>query len=207
MIAKMPHTSFRSLHFLTVFSLLMVLAFLDTSLLAKDGKAPPHAPAAKSSAHDAHHGHDHDHHDHAHHNHAKPKSKKDVLSFDFQNHTPLWTISLPVIEGKVVTVSAYEATGQDRLKVSAKPTDLILVLQPKKDAKIWRFKRLDVSMPDHKHGMNTLPVLKRVSKSRYHAKNYALHMPGAWQFSLTGYSVGKKSKKKQRFTTSYSANP
>ncbi len=166
---------------------------VKTKTVKKMGKADKHAD---------HSGHAHS--SHAGHNHKKPSSIKEVLAFDYQNHKAIWEIQLPAVKGQVVTVSAFEATGEDRIKASAKPTDLILVLRPEKSGSLWKLKRLDATMPGHGHGMNTLPVLKRVSSSRYHAKNFALHMPGDWSFVLTALG---KTKKKHKVSARYAAKP
>lgn len=43
---------------------------------------------------------------------------------------------------------------------------------------------VDATMPQHGHGMNYKPVLKRVSAGRYRAEGLLFHMPGQWRLSV-----------------------
>lgn len=40
---------------------------------------------------------------------------------------------------------------------------------------------VDADMPEHKHGMNTLPIVKRTSPERFTVEGMLFHMPGNWE--------------------------
>jgi cytochrome c peroxidase len=48
--------------------------------------------------------------------------------------------------------------------------------------------KLDALMPEHKHGMNYAPAVKRLGPGRWRAEGLMFHMPGKWQlvFELRG---------------------
>lgn len=41
--------------------------------------------------------------------------------------------------------------------------------------------RVDATMPEHRHGMNYRPSLKRLADGRWRAEGLMFHMPGRWE--------------------------
>lgn len=41
---------------------------------------------------------------------------------------------------------------------------------------------VDATMPEHKHGMNYKPVVKRAAAGGFAVTGFMFHMPGRWQF-------------------------
>ena len=44
--------------------------------------------------------------------------------------------------------------------------------------------KVDAQMPEHRHGMNYVPVVKRLAPGRWRAEGLMFHMPGKWQMSF-----------------------
>ena len=42
--------------------------------------------------------------------------------------------------------------------------------------------KLDAHMPEHRHGMNYRPEMKRLGAGRYRSEGWLFHMPGRWEF-------------------------
>ena len=42
--------------------------------------------------------------------------------------------------------------------------------------------KVDASMPEHRHGMNYAPTVKKLGPGRWQAEGLMFHMPGKWQF-------------------------
>ena len=40
-------------------------------------------------------------------------------------------------------------------------------------------------MPEHRHGMNYKPEVKRLAPGRWRAEGLMFHMPGKWEFVFT----------------------
>jgi hypothetical protein len=49
------------------------------------------------------------------------------------------------------------------------------------DAGPAELRRIDATMPEHRHGMNYRPTLARKDHARYVADGFLFHMPGRWQ--------------------------
>ncbi len=43
---------------------------------------------------------------------------------------------------------------------------------------------MDATMPEHKHGMNYKPVVKKSAGNTWSATGFMFHMPGRWQFAF-----------------------
>ena len=43
---------------------------------------------------------------------------------------------------------------------------------------------IDATMPEHKHGMNYRPVVKKSAGNTWGATGFMFHMPGRWQFAF-----------------------
>lgn len=44
--------------------------------------------------------------------------------------------------------------------------------------------RIDATMPEHRHGMNYRPTVRRSSPGRWRAEGLLFHMPGRWEFAF-----------------------
>ncbi len=44
--------------------------------------------------------------------------------------------------------------------------------------------RVDATMPEHRHGMNYRPSVKRLGDGRWRVEGLMFHMPGRWQLRL-----------------------
>ena len=51
--------------------------------------------------------------------------------------------------------------------------------------------RVDATMPEHRHGMNYLPSVRRLADGRWRAEGLLLHMPGAWELRLDVQAAGR----------------
>jgi len=60
----------------------------------------------------------------------------------------------------------------------SRPFALLVTLCPA-DA---RLRRVDASMPEHRHGMNYRPSLRALGDGVWRAEGLLFHMPGKWQF-------------------------
>ena len=56
--------------------------------------------------------------------------------------------------------------------------------------------RVDAAMPDHRHGMNTEPVVRPRGGGRFEAQGLLLHMPGRWEvyFDVTDAGVTERAQ-------------
>jgi hypothetical protein len=57
--------------------------------------------------------------------------------------------------------------------------------------------RVDATMPEHQHGMNYRPSLKRVGDAkdgRWRAEGLMFHMPGRWELRLDVQAGGRTEK-------------
>ena len=52
----------------------------------------------------------------------------------------------------------------------------------KDGAKLPERVKLDATMPEHRHGMNYRPAVKRLAPGRYVSEGWMFHMPGRWEF-------------------------
>jgi hypothetical protein len=50
--------------------------------------------------------------------------------------------------------------------------------------------RVDATMPEHRHGMNYRPSLKRLGPGQWRAEGLLFHMPGRWQLRLDVQTAG-----------------
>lgn len=50
---------------------------------------------------------------------------------------------------------------------------------------------VDARMPEHRHGMNYKPTVKKIA-DRYEAEGLMFHMPGRWELSFDLHAGGKK---------------
>ena len=50
--------------------------------------------------------------------------------------------------------------------------------------------RVDAHMPEHRHGMNYTPSVKRLSAIQFRADGLLFHMPGKWEFIFEVRSGG-----------------
>ena len=54
---------------------------------------------------------------------------------------------------------------------------------------------VDAFMPDHGHGMNYKPVVKKSgASSRFHAEGLMFHMPGRWELNFDVQSAGRTER-------------
>ncbi|MDB5809523.1 MAG: hypothetical protein JWN94_1645 [Betaproteobacteria bacterium] len=56
---------------------------------------------------------------------------------------------------------------------------------------------VDAQMPEHRHGMNYKPGIKRVSATRFRADGLMFHMPGRWEFDFELRAAGRTDRVKQ----------
>ena len=42
--------------------------------------------------------------------------------------------------------------------------------------------KVDATMPEHRHGMNYAPTVKKLGPGRWQAEGLMFHMPGRWEF-------------------------
>ena len=57
--------------------------------------------------------------------------------------------------------------------------------------------RVDATMPEHQHGMNYRPSIRRVgdvNQGRWRAEGLMFHMPGRWQLRLDVQTAGRTEK-------------
>jgi hypothetical protein len=54
--------------------------------------------------------------------------------------------------------------------------------------------RVDATMPEHRHGMNYRPSLKRLPDGRWRAEGLMFHMPGRWDLQLEVKVAGRTEK-------------
>jgi hypothetical protein len=54
--------------------------------------------------------------------------------------------------------------------------------------------RVDASMPEHSHGMNYRPSVKRLPDGRWRAEGLMFHMPGRWDLLLEVRAGGRTEK-------------
>jgi hypothetical protein len=50
--------------------------------------------------------------------------------------------------------------------------------------------RVDATMPEHRHGMNYRPSLKRLGPGQWRSEGLLFHMPGRWQLRLDVQTAG-----------------
>ena len=77
------------------------------------------------------------------------------------------------VEGAAIGVGRHFA-----IEVQLCPTDATLV-------------RVDATMPEHRHGMNYRPSVKRLADGRWRAEGLMFHMPGRWELRLDVQSAGR----------------
>lgn len=77
------------------------------------------------------------------------------------------------VDGAPIAVGRHFA-----IEVQVCPTSAVLV-------------RVDATMPEHRHGMNYRPSVKRVGDGRWRAEGLMLHMPGRWELRLDLQSAGR----------------
>ena len=77
------------------------------------------------------------------------------------------------VDGAPIVVGRHFA-----IEVQVCPTNAVLV-------------RVDATMPEHRHGMNYRPSVKRVGDGRWRAEGLMLHMPGGWELRLDVQSAGR----------------
>ena len=55
---------------------------------------------------------------------------------------------------------------------------------------------VDAAMPQHRHGMNTQPVVTATSPGRFHVSGMQFHMPGRWElyFDITEGAVTERAQ-------------
>ncbi|MEM8542029.1 MAG: FixH family protein [Pseudomonadota bacterium] len=68
--------------------------------------------------------------------------------------------------------------------------DVMVCGETMKAAKV----EMDATMPAHKHGMNYIPEVKKLSPEQFQATGMFFHMPGQWQVT-----VDLKDENTQRF--------
>jgi hypothetical protein len=56
---------------------------------------------------------------------------------------------------------------------------------------------VDAQMPEHRHGMNYKPSIKRAAANRYRADGLLLHMPGRWEFIFEVRAAGRTDRMTQ----------
>jgi hypothetical protein len=54
--------------------------------------------------------------------------------------------------------------------------------------------RADASMPEHRHGMNYRPSLKRLGDGRWRVEGLMFHMPGRWELQLDVQAAGRTER-------------
>ena len=70
----------------------------------------------------------------------------------------------------------------------SQPFALVVTLCPA-DAKL---RRVDATMPEHRHGMNYRPVVQPLGNGRWRAEGLLWHMGGRWELRLEVESAGAK---------------
>ncbi len=50
--------------------------------------------------------------------------------------------------------------------------------------------RVDAMMPEHRHGMNYRPSVKRIGDGHWRAEGLMFHMPGSWDLQLDVQASG-----------------
>lgn len=53
---------------------------------------------------------------------------------------------------------------------------------------------VDAQMPEHRHGMNYKPSIRREAAGRYRADGLMLHMPGRWEFIFELRAAGRTDR-------------
>lgn len=55
---------------------------------------------------------------------------------------------------------------------------------------------VDAAMPDHRHGLNARPTVRKKGEGRYSVEGLLLHMPGYWEvyFDLTTGAVTERAQ-------------
>ncbi len=53
---------------------------------------------------------------------------------------------------------------------------------------------VDAQMPEHRHGMNYKPSIRREAAGRYRADGLMLHMPGRWDFIFELRAAGRTDR-------------
>jgi hypothetical protein len=74
-----------------------------------------------------------------------------------------------------------------------KPFSMRVKLRPERDGRAVTFRgQLDVraEMPEHNHGMNTVPRITRIDDSSFRVEGMNLHMPGRWRILIDVDSDG-----------------
>jgi hypothetical protein len=80
------------------------------------------------------------------------------------------------VDGAPIAVGRHFA-----IEVQLCPADAVLV-------------RVDATMPEHRHGMNYRPSVKRLGDGRdgrWRAEGLMFHMPGRWELQLDVQSAGR----------------
>lgn len=54
--------------------------------------------------------------------------------------------------------------------------------------------RVDAQMPEHRHGMNYTPILRKLGPGRFQAEGMVFHMPGRWQFMFDVRTAGRSER-------------
>jgi len=57
---------------------------------------------------------------------------------------------------------------------------------------------VDVTMPEHKHGMNYAPTIQAQGQGRYRVEGLLFHMPGSWEVAFDVRPAGKPGVEIQR---------
>jgi hypothetical protein len=53
---------------------------------------------------------------------------------------------------------------------------------------------IDAQMPEHRHGMNYMPVVTKIGANRWKADGLLLHMPGRWEFRFDLRTAGRTER-------------
>ena len=61
-------------------------------------------------------------------------------------------------------------------------------------------RRVDATMPEHRHGMNYRPSLQALGGGRWRAEGLMFHMPGRWELRFDVDAGGKTETLRQSIT-------
>ena len=54
--------------------------------------------------------------------------------------------------------------------------------------------KVDATMPEHRHGMNYAPTVKKLGPGRWQAEGLMLHMPGKWRMTIDLVQGAKRTR-------------
>ena len=89
---------------------------------------------------------------------------------------------IPPLEGTLLESSRYVLAFRPEPAVAVSRHFKLEVAVCSKSGALPESLKVDAVMPEHRHGMNYAPTVKKLGPGRWQAEGLMFHMPGRWQF-------------------------